>query len=716
MNNLFTDWPAVPWKSGWQIASGPDDTTAWITRTPTGELGPQNAEDTLHLVEPSLPCSVTLFSNGLSIRARKKPEQNRIDLLAVAPGVLSGRATGLPIPKLSAPDNITDDGRVLWLQKEHSVTVFLRTDDRFALVHGPFTLERAVDLAESAAAEKFNERIEKETEKRQSAAALFSINPEHNPPVALAAENLSRRLRERTPAIHGLWSAAGGFETDTFSLNELYPLARAWNLINPDTALKLVQTAFSLQQNTGGFPSWINIDGQVSSAAPWPLIAQAFETVWNTRKDPALLKKHLPALRKYIQWALRRFDPRRDGIPAWQSPQEVFVPDTYERGQAVPELTVMLLTETEAVLRLCEQSDHAETAVATLTQERDRLVETLDRVFWNSETNAYSNAWKDGHYIHAPTFGSFMPLFWNGLSTERRTAIIETFDETRGFPGQKDNSDWIHDRVTDRRVPSIHQFMALEALRLDETFRPQRMLFVRRLRESFTAWFEHESIEAARGESNGNPAYDIGPVTAALILTAQAEFENETSQTPTTARQILQWMHRRKFDKTDLRILGLCLLAIVIIHLIYAIPHRRQRRDTEPRMAEAALAYSQRRYSDALEICRRYPDNTLSQFLQANLLMLAGLPEQAEPLYREALLKKTESPSALLGYALAMQLNGKHRDAVRRYVDFLDIHENNEPAAAELADEFRRYAEEGFSKPPRWQRVYALPIMNSLGL
>jgi tetratricopeptide (TPR) repeat protein len=116
-----------------------------------------------------------------------------------------------------------------------------------------------------------------------------------------------------------------------------------------------------------------------------------------------------------------------------------------------------------------------------------------------------------------------------------------------------------------------------------------------------------------------------------------------------------------------------------------------------------------------------HPDNALSCFLRANLMMIIEQPDQAEPLYRQALLDETESPSALFGYALALQQNGKFEDAARRYNDFLDIHENSlaQDGKIDLVDfayDFLQLTEAGFSKPPKWKQVYVLPIMNDLGL
>lgn len=618
------------------------------------------------------------------------------------------------MPELTATAEIIKDNGLSWIQRGHTIIFLLQQDNRFALICGELTPERALGKAEAALDEPLEILIQNETKSRATISRLFSANPRHNPPVALAAETLTARLRERTGALHGLWSLADGFANETFSLNELYPLVRAWLLIDPSVAQELTQTALSLQQSSGGFPSWVEAGGLTSPSAPWPFIAQSFELVWQTHRDPALLRKHLPALRKYVQWALRRFDPHRDCIPAWQNEQEIFVPKTFARGKATPELTVMLIGEIEAILRLCKENEYAETAAESLVEERNQLVQTLNTVFWDPALKAFSNVWKDGHYLHEPSFGSFMPLFYRGLDPEKQTALLENFEETHGFPGHHIPTSWKQEEIDNAALlPAIHQFMAMESLRNTESAQAMLMLFVRRVRDGFAVWFERESLEAARNVTAGTPAYTPGPVTAALILTVQAEFERNAANAPSTAQLILRWGHRMKIKKTDFRITGAFLIAIVIIHLAYAIPRKY---DIEARVAEAALNYQQGRYAETLRICRRYPHNALSRFLQANLLMLTDRPDLAEELYRQALTQETESPSALLGLALSLQINEKFKEADKRYGDFIDLYERSHPEAAKLADEFMMLAKENFSKPPRWRRIYALPVMNGLGL
>jgi tetratricopeptide (TPR) repeat protein len=714
MQNVFTDYPEVPWKQGWPFFSGPEDRTPFITGADSGALTAPGGEWTLQLIEPTAACTTRLLCNGFSISARKRPKQNRIDALITEPGLLCGKISGLPMPQLNANGIITKENGFAWVQSGHTVTLFLQRNRRFALVCGELTPERALGKAEASLEENFDALAQSETEERRNVSRLFSINPRHNPPVALAAENLTARLRERNGALHGIWSLADGFANETFSLNELYPLVRAWSLIDPPVALELVQTALSLQQSSGGFPAWAEAGGLTSTTAPWPFIAQSFELAWQSERDPTVLRNYLPALRKYVQWAVRRFDPHRDRIPAWQNEQEVFVPGSFARGKATPEIAVLLIAEIEAVMRLCEENEHTGTAAASLIEERDYLTRTLNTVFWNPTGKAFSNAWKDGHYLHEPSFGSFMPLFWRGLDREKQTALLENFEETHGFPGHQKPSSWKQEEIDDTaHLPAIHQLMTFEALRNADSGRALLILFVRRVREGFAAWFERESIEAARGETNSASAYTLGPVTAALILIAQSEFEREAAKAPSTARQILRWGHRRKINKTDLRIIAGALLAILLVHLVYTLPHNR---NTDARIAEAALSYQQGRYAESMRICRRYPDSALSRFLQANLLMLAEHPDQAETLYRKALTQETESPSALLGLALALQMKGNLKEAEKRYIDFIDIYETMYPEAAELADEFMLLTREKFSRPPNWRRVYILPMMNDLGL
>jgi tetratricopeptide (TPR) repeat protein len=715
MPNVFKDYPEVPWKQGWRLTAGPEDPSPFITQSATGSVSLPGADWKLELIAPETPsCSTRMFCNGFSIGGRKNPGINRIDVIITGSGVLCGSFTGFPPPQLTAPSGLRKEADFDWVKNNGASALLMRKETRFALICGEPVLERAVEKAETALDGNLAALLQSETEERKNITRLFSMNARHNPPVALAAENLAARLRERTGAIHGLWSVADGFPAETFSLNELYPLVRAWCLIDPAVALELTLTALTLQQSSGGFPAWIDTGGRLATSAPWPFIAQSFELAWQNNRDPALLKKYLPALRKYVQWAARRFDPHRDRIPAWQSEQELFVPGEFDRGKATPELSVFLIAEIEAVLRLSEENDPSGTGGETLTEERDQLARTLNTIFWNPVQKAFSNVWKAGHYLHEPSFGSFTPLLWKGLDREKQTALLESFEETHGFPGHRDPASWNQEEIDDTaHLPAIHQFMAFEALKNADSARGMVMLFVRRAREGFAAWFERESIEAARQEPAGTGAYALGPVTAALFLTVQAEFEKEISKAPSTAQRILRWGHRRKINKTDLRIASVFLLAILIIHLAYNLPRHK---DTDAHMAEAALNYKQGRFTEALRTCRRYPDNTRSLFLQGNLLMLAEQPAQAEEFYRRALTRETESPSALLGLALALQMNGNFKQAEKRYNDFIDIHESRQPEAAALADEFLRLTREQFTKPPKWRRLYALPLMYDLGL
>jgi tetratricopeptide (TPR) repeat protein len=319
---------------------------------------------------------------------------------------------------------------------------------------------------------------------------------------------------------------------------------------------------------------------------------------------------------------------------------------------------------------------------------------------------------ENGQIRQEISLGSFIPLFWRGLDKEKQTALLEKFETAPGVPGQQ-SSSWEQEDTDDTtQRPAIHEFIAFEAIRANENH-ILLMLFVQRAREKSAVWFEHESLTAAREKPSGGPAYSMGPVTAALILTVQAEFEREAAQIHSIAQLILRWADRLKIRPTDLYIITGFLLLSAVAHLLYALPHSW---NAEARVSEAALDYQQGRYTEAMRICRRYPHHAVSQFVQANMMMLSKRPDQAEDLYRQALTQEPASPSALLGLALALQMNGSLKEAEKRYADFLDIYENRLPAAAELADEFRMLSQEEFRRPPRWQRIFELPLMNDLGL
>lgn len=721
MDTITTDYPDVPWEPGWRINSAPQDSVRFETANERGALNVPGSEWALQIADPTRSKTIRMFHNGLSITGRKPKEQ--LTLFAIDDGVLTGRLQHMQPPTLSGATAAPAAPEQSWCSTPHNHTLLLCRKDRFALVTGCSAEAPALARAEEALSEDMDALLQAETNRRRPVSALFSINSRHNPPVAMAAETLHQRLRGPIGGLHSLWSISDGFEHETFALNDLYPLVSAWTLIDPDIALQLMQTALSLQQPTGSFPAWVNNRGESGTIAPWPLIVQSFETVWEPRRDPAILKKHLPSLRKYIRWALRYFDPHRDCVPTWQSELEIFVPNSFERGKATPDLSVMLLAEIEALQRLCRQSEHTESAADLLSEDADTLHQTLKTIFWNPEQKAFSNVWKDGHVLHEPSFASFTPLLIPDLPDSFRKPLLEHFNDTHSFPGQTKGASWKREPIGDTaHFPAIHQFITFEALRRAGSERAMISLFVHRVREGVAAWIEREQIETVRQEQQPRHAdrhiLSLGPVTAALILSVQNEFQQEAGQAPSVRKTTLRLIDKLKIRPTDLYIVLGTGVAILFAHMLYnlTVPE-----NIDADMAEAALLYKQGRPMDALKICRQHPDEPLSNFVEANLQMFAGNSTDAEQLYLNVLKVNLESPSALFGYALALQMNGHFELAIRRYNDFIDIHEpllsrDGQTDLVDYAYVFLRIAEEGFKKPPKWKQVYALPEMSGLGL
>lgn len=719
MQTIFTIYPPTAWIQGWSFSSGPEDSaTTLTTGKNTGELVSTADNWTLQLTPESTAPDIRLLSNGLSINARKRPESHHLDVLLIEPNVLRGFTTGLANPRLHAPQEPANEENVTLIENESGTVLLLKNGNHFAFVFGDCEREEAMRKAEAALEKDFEALAYKATAQRELVSHLFGINPRHNPPIALAAEQLRRRLRGETEHIHGLWSCAEGFANETFSINELYPLTKAWALIDPPVARKLVQTALSLQQNNCGFPSWAEAAGPLAAAAPWPLLAQTFEIAWQTNCDPLFLNKNLPTLRKYMQWAIRHFDPQRNRIPTWQNTEELFIDEPFEHGKASPELTVMLLEEIDALCRLCDASDLAESAAASLKEDRANLIYALETVFWNPSEKAFSNIWKDGHILHAPSFGSFIPLMYRNLDSSKRKALLDRFETTQGLPGSNDQENWQEELVSDtKHLTAAHQFLALCALQISDTNRAMLRMFVSRAREGFATWFEHENLKAARqlkiGKTIEHDAFQLSPVISALILITQEEFQIAVGKSSSRFRKLKILSHKLRINKTDLSIIGVSLLAILVVHLIYNLP---KIHDADAQLTEAALNYRQGDLQKVFQICTRHPDAPLAQFLTANLLMRSAQPEKAEKLYREALLQEPGSPSALLGLALSLQQTAQFDQAVKRYTDFIEIHGDTYPNAATLANGFRTLAEAEFARPPRWEQLYIQPVMNDLGL
>ncbi|MGE4488425.1 MAG: hypothetical protein AB7E95_02645 [Kiritimatiellales bacterium] len=708
MQNVFTDYPDIPWKPDWQIASGPGDNCPFITKESYGTLSVPGADWMLEITEPSAACSVRLFADGLSFSRTRKKTQHRTDILNLSPGVLYGICHKQRLPRLIGATGQNENAS--WAVSGAGIALLAqsRQTPHFVLVHGAFSMEQAYQKAEQVLTENHDRRFQEETERRQQIATLFTLNSRHNPPAALAAESLVRRLREKTGPLPGLWSLAEGFEQPAFSLNELYPLVQAWNRINPTVSFQLMETALALQGHSGGLPAWIEASGQVSFTAPWPMIIQAFDAAWSVNSDIEILPEYLPKLRKYILWALRHFDPHHDGMPCWQSQYEVFIPGSFKRHKSTADLVALLIAELDALLRLCQASPYEEPSIQVLTAERDRLKRLLLTIFWNPDTKTFSTAWDSGHFVYEPTFGALMPMILQGLdSTQMMT------NEENGEIAQKDVILSAEQDHISQKTPqfAIQQFMVTDAVhRVPVETGLIIKPFVRDIRETISLWF---NLAGKEQPSSGKPAYELDPITASLILLIQNDLKKTLTEQSAALRKLSYWKARLRLNRTDFLIVGACLIGVTVVHLAYNIP-REHAADTH--MANAALNYKQGRLTETLAICRRYPNHPLSQFLSANLFMLTEQPQEAEQLYRKVLLQKTESPSALLGLALSQQINGKFDEAVKRYIDFLDLYEERFPEAASIAEEFLQLTENGFSRPPRWRAVFSLPLMQDLGL
>jgi len=689
----LSQYPEVPWKQGWALGT-------FTTQPEPGAISTaREAGWRCHLMPATGSFTTRFFYNGVLLQHRSRQVAEIIEAFSIAPGILLGTFTGEP-PTLE-------------IETPDSAVHLALNGSLFCLACG----ENAQEKAESALRLDFTALQDGEQRRRHFAGAFEHIPPRHRPALALAAENLLRKRRDAEGVFTGCWSEAAGFDRPAFSLNELYPLIQAWLLIDIETAEEFLKTAINLQDAHGDFPAWCEPGGRRSPVSPWPFMAQTAEAVWMKRQNPGLLKTLLPTLRKYLQGALRRFDPHRDHVPHWQSEAEALVPEAFGREKATPDLTAMLLCEIDALLRLYSHTELAETPSASMQEERKLLIKALTASFWNPEARAFVNTWRNGQLEYEPFFGSFLPLLWTGLDDEYRRTVLENFEETHSFPGSQDPGTWKHEKMDDSsHLPAIHQFMAFEALRRSDGNGLLLRLFTRRVREGFFTWFERQSVHAARETRRDTAldkaAYELGPVTASLVLTAQAELQRHTGPAPAPARLLQALRHRLGINRKDLWIILFMSGLMLAAHTCYRLP--RGKIDADTALAEAKFLYSQGRLQDAMHICHQHPEHPLSQLLRANLLLFMENPAEASPLYKDLLLEESDRPAAVLGLAVSLHLSEEYEGAFRYYTWFIDYYAPAYPELKGLIENYRELAREEFQTLPRWRQTVSHALMSEL--
>ncbi len=652
---------------------------------------------------------INILFNGFCAYLEKRRNKYAAEVSIPETGVLWGRYSGIPDPVLITDGTIDTARGFQWLEGERPVLLAMR-QNTFCLVTKVHTYAEAAKLAEDYLERNIEEHLQQELELRKGASRLFEQMNHHDALMVISAECMMRALHPAEGNIPLSWSQAHGTDTPQFNINEVFPLATAWRLIDLHVAEELLLCVLKLQASSGNIPV-INAPYGIHSVleAPKPLIAQAAEIIWNTRKDPELLDSIIPPLRRYLQWMLHHFDPKNRGTYCWQNHNEVMVKGLFESDLSSVDLVALLLAEIEALNRLREQSQTFSEQSPFFLNEQDTLSHNLNHEFWDEGEFAFTKAFVRGRQTVLKGFPSFTPLLLRNLSGQKKTPIMDRIKAMDFLPGGLNILSWRKSAVDDHSYSLIQQIILLQALKVAD---PNGMVLKDFSQLTLKGFIEWHTLSL---EESGT--LDISPAIAAYILDLQDNHEYRYHAKGRISGYLFKIFTKVRTDWFELSVIAVTLFAILSARTIY-----RTRQAPPPlQLLEAQMytAYANRDTDKTLKSCnliiRHYPSKAdTARLFGANISLLQNEYEKASTLLSITRTSYPDSPGPMIALGLAYQLQGRFREAEENYAEFCYLFDEIFPDLVDEVNQFRQLMKEGFRAPPNWEEIYRYKLMHEL--
>ena len=470
-----------------------------------------------------------------------------------------------------------------------------------------------------------------------------------------ARDRLNACLRQPEGVFPARWSASctaadGGGEAD---LNELLPLCVVWTDWSPDVARELVLSALAAQHPDGSFPRRIRSDGYVTAAhPPWPLLAQAADTAAGEIPPPDFVADVLPALERYLDWALHRYVPP-DGVPRWPRPDEAWLPEVWSADLRPVDLTAMLTAELEAGAALAERCHAGGVFAARFGAALAALRRTLEQFHFDPATGLYLDRDAGGRPASRRTVSVFTPLWTRGLSEARRRRIER---ELEVWPAPEDGGLPLWEPWPDDPAPppssALHQAVLLAGLRC-------------------------AGSATVAGLGPAQPMASAEAMAAALLVRPPIRRASIFSSRP--------WA----------RPLALSAAALGLVALAGTGWYMVRRPSLPGATGEVLLNMAQQRHragqpDEAIRIYRRFlalsgSTSGTVRVLLGNAFYRAGRYREAEAEYRAAMAEEVSSLHALYNLGLALHHQGRNAEAADAFEKFAATYRVDYPELASRA-------------------------------
>jgi len=677
--------PAGPWRAGWRFhaAGWPSSVVPSSVSLPfrtldvPGDFAPANGNLPwsfhLGLRKTAAPVQARLLASGFQIG-------EHACCIARADGSVVGCAPEGAQPVLFSTEHEIQQLGQTALIDTGSLRIALALRHlpgitRFALVPSPEAPETVISAAAQALDTDPQALLDAEWTRRSAFWEECDAPPELLPGLARSVETLVAHLRPPVGGLPGRWSCATPEHTDLFCISQLLELVAAWRAVDPAVAAELVRSALACQQPDGSLPSLFRpANGAISDTPAWPVVAQAALLACEAGDGGRFLPAVVPALERYLSWALAHYLDPASGHHRWRSEGEAMIPEVFDASASSADLPALLLAELDAFAALTARMGPAAAppAAAMLQEERDRMAAHLEDVLWDEAAGDFRDRFADGSRVERASLSALLPLLWGDLNAKIKERLVARAEDTAFLRGEEGWRLWAAWEDDDEAPPfsAAHHTILLLALRGNAP------------REAWQAAARAVAasprlLEASPGRA-GHPEARSSPVRlAALHVVAVEAIEEHTG--PAAASSRVRWMDRHR-----VAIIAVCVgavgLAVAAVAGVMAI--RSQRAAEADSLAVLAHQhYNHKDYAAAIpiyeSILESYRDRATVEFRLANAYHHQKDYARSEQHYRNVLQDRAMAAKALMNLGLTLYRQGRPQEAagcyeevIRRFADY----------------------------------------------
>ncbi len=694
MTNKSSNWPPpTGWRKGRILRPAAARTTglsaghAFQALLAPGVYAPAVANPTWSLhcgLDPQDgSLRIWMLPNGL---AAKSAHSNDILLVlfAVDAGVLHGYAdSSIPAPSLFSPElavQTVDNGQWLGAGPHYVALSHARIPEGlfFAVALSTESHTQALHKASEALQRDAREVVQAEMDRRETFIGAAQTQLTDETLMIEAYDTLVAALRSPEGALPHRWSESEE-GAGIFSVNELYPLISAWCMQDGSVAEDLFRTVCSAMRPSGFVPARIRTNGNHDhSAQAWPTLAMCAKTIAEHGASDEFMAYALPRLAAYLGHALDQFSQGNHYV--WRSPEESFIPETFDLNLATVDLTVFLLCEIDAFLEMAGAHDRDELIAPLIHMHRDRLSDHLATHLWDGEKSVFRDCYANGNPIKRTTLAGYLPLMLQDPDQSRRAQTLKRLQQE--IATRKDGGlglwEWWESDPQRPSARAWHQNFALQAARhsgQDEVVRRLETKLMSALVQGYnrTRIIPNELSGVAEAASGANTSSVMGAALVVLVA-FPLHFGSHDERAPVS--QTVRWLDRHRIAVIG-TVLSMLVLALSVVILTYQFKRTPTAVEMETISGLAERYYLDGRVEEAVtlyrELARIMPDNPVLHFRLANALYRQGKYAEAEHHYRRSLDDEMPSPRTLRNLAITLHQQGKHREAAY-YFEIIATH------------------------------------------